>query len=220
MTDTRAAARAVTIALAGLAYVAGSHWLMTGAPESPWNLVGVLSPMLVAIAVGAWRGGQRVVAVAAAALIGGLCVQAALGAKLSAPVVYAAQHIGINLFLAALFGGSLRAGHAPLITSLAGRIHGTMTGSHQAYTRKVTIAWTAYFIAMALLSLLLFRLAPFDTWAVFANLLTPLAVALMFVGEHLVRYRLHPEFRRVGIAQAARAFMRVDAASRGHDGAA
>ena len=218
--DARASARAIAIALAGLAYVAGSHWLMTGAPESPWNLVGVLSPMLVAIAVGAWRGGQRVVAVAAAALVAGLCVQALAGAKLSAPAVYAAQHIGINLFLAALFGGSLRAGHTPLITSLAGRIHGAMTVGHQAYTRKVTIAWTVYFLAMALSSLLLFRLAPFDAWAVFANLLTPLAVALMFVGEHLVRYRLHPEFARVGIAQAARAFMRPEPASRGRDRAA
>ena len=34
---------------------------------------------------------------------------------------------------------------------------------------------------------------PFDTWAFFANLLNPLAVALMFAGEHLLRYRLHPE---------------------------
>ena len=218
--DARATTRAIAIALSGLAYVAGSHWLMTGARESPWNLVGVLSPMLVAIAVGAWRGGQRVVAVAAAALVAGLCVQAVLGAELSAPALYAAQHIGINLFLAALFGGSLRAGRTPLISSIAERVHGTMTGSHRAYTRKVTIAWTVYFVAMALLSLLLFLLAPFDTWAVFANLLTPLAVALMFVGEHLVRYRLHPEFKRVGIAQAARAFMRADPASRERDSAA
>ena len=34
------------------------------------------------------------------------------------------------------------------------------------------------------------------TWAVFANLLTPLALVAMFVGEYLLRYRLHPEFER------------------------
>ena len=32
------------------------------------------------------------------------------------------------------------------------------------------------------------------------------ATAGMFVGEYLVRYRLHPEFERVGLHQAWRAY--------------
>ena len=49
---------------------------------------------------------------------------------------------------------------------------------------------------MAALSLALYALAPFAAWAAFANLVTPLAMVLMFVGEYLLRYRLHPEFER------------------------
>ena len=35
-----------------------------------------------------------------------------------------------------------------------------------------------------------------STWSLLANLLTPAVVAALFVGEHLLRYRLHPEFER------------------------
>jgi hypothetical protein len=37
-------------------------------------------------------------------------------------------------------------------------------------------------------------------------LLTPLLVAGLFVGEHLMRYRLHPEFERTRLIDAVRAF--------------
>ena len=65
---------------------------------------------------------------------------------------------------------------------------------------------------MAALSIGLFLLAPFDAWALFANLVTPLAMVLMFVGEYLLRYRLHPEFERATLAEAMRAYARRDAA--------
>lgn len=204
-----AVARLVAAGLLGGVYVLGSHWLMTGAHESPWNAVGVLAPMLAAVAVGAWRGGQRLLGAMAAALIAGLCLQALLGVHTSAQVLYVAQHVGINLFLAALFGSTLRAGHTPLITTLAKRVNRVFTPELKVYTRHVTEAWTAYFVGMAGLSLMLYGLAPFNTWAVFANLLTPLAVGLMFVGEHVVRYWLHPEFERVSMAAAARAYQQT-----------
>jgi uncharacterized membrane protein len=59
---------------------------------------------------------------------------------------------------------------------------------------------------MAVLSLVLYAAAPFDVWAAFANLVTPLAMALMFIAEYLLRYRLHPEFERATLAQAVRAY--------------
>jgi uncharacterized membrane protein len=75
-----------------------------------------------------------------------------------------------------------------------------------AYSRKVTVAWTVYFVAMAVLSVVVFAAAPFAAWATFANLVTPLAIVAMFVGEYLLRYRLHPEFERATLAQAVRAY--------------
>jgi uncharacterized membrane protein len=214
----RLAPRIVAVTLLSLAYVLGTHWLMTRTTASPWNVVGVLSPMLVAIAVGAWRGGQHLLGASAAFAVAGLCGQALMGVAVPAPVLYLAQHVGVHLFLAAGFGSTLRAGHTPLITTLAARVHREFTPAMVVYTRKVTIAWTIYFIAMAAVSLALFAFAPFDAWALFANLLTPCAVALMFGAEYALRYRLHPEFERSSIADAIRSYLHGDkpAAPRDH----
>lgn len=199
--------RIAAIAVASVAYVIGTHWLMTRAHASPWNVVGVLTPMLVAVAIGAWRAGQRWLGAGAALGVAGLCGQALLGVHVSPQVLYLAQHVGVNLFLAVGFGSTLRAGHTSLITTMAARVHRSLTPAMAVYTRKVTLAWTLYFIGMAIVSLALFAVADFDTWAVFANLLTPLAVALMFAGEYLLRYRLHPEFERASVADAIRAYL-------------
>lgn len=199
-------ARIVAILLASIAYVLGTHWLMTHAGDSPWNVVGVLTPMLLAIAVGAWRGGQHLLGAIAALAIAGLCAQAAMGVAIPSPMLYLAQHAGIHLFLAVGFGSTLRAGHTPLITTMAARVHRELTPAMRVYTRKLTLAWVVYFVAMAGLSLALFAFAAFDTWALFANLLTPCAVVLMFGGEHVLRYRLHPEFERASIADAIRSY--------------
>ena len=205
--QARLGTRIVVIALASLAYVVGSHWLMTRAHESPWNVVGVLTPMLAAIAIGAWRAGQRWLGAGAALLIAGLCGQALLGAKVSPQVLYLAQHAGINAFLAVAFGSTLRAGQTSLITAMAMRVHRHFTPAMAVYTRQVTLAWTLYFVAMAAVSLGLYGFASFDTWALFANLLSPLAVVAMFGAEHGLRYRLHPEFERASLAEAIRSYM-------------
>ena len=199
--------RIAAIAVASVAYVLGTHWLMTRAHESPWNVVGVLTPMLIAIAIGAWRAGQHRLGAGAAVGVAGLFGLALMHVNVSPQVLYLAQHVGVNLFLAAGFGSTLRAGRTSLITTMAARVHrNSLTPAMTIYTRKVTLAWTLYFIGMAIVSLALFALADFDTWAVFANLLTPLAVALMFAGEYLLRYRLHPEFERTSVADAIRSY--------------
>ena len=201
------------IALVGLAYVLGTHWLMTRAHESAWDVVGVLTPMLAAVALGAWRAGQRWLGAGAALLIAGLCGQALLGVRIPTQMLYLAQHVGINVFLGLGFGSTLRAGQTPLITTLAQRVHRHhFPAAMAAYTRKVTWAWTLYFVAMALASIALYAWASFDTWALFANLLTPLTVVAMFGAEYLLRYRLHPEFERTSVVDAIRSYL--------HDGKA
>jgi uncharacterized membrane protein len=202
--------RIVAVLSLSLAYIAASHWLMTAAPATPWNAVLVLAPMLLTIAWGAWRGGQRPLAVLSALSVVALCVQARLPKPLSTQVLYLVQHVGINLFLAVGFGGTLRTGQQALITTLAARVHRQFTPDMAAYTRKLTLAWTVYFVAMALLSLGLYAFARFETWALFANVLTPLAVATMFGGEYWLRYRLHPEFERASLVDAIRSYMHGD----------
>ena len=201
------ATRLVGIGVLGLGYVLGSHLLMTRAGESPWNVVGVLAPMLVMIAIGAWRAGQHALGAVAALLLAGLCGQALFGVKVSAQLLYLAQHVGVHLFLAVGFGSTLRAGQTSLITTMAARVHRNFTPAMAVYTRKVTLAWTLYFIAMAMTSIALFAFASFEAWARFANLLTPLAVAVMFGAEYLLRYHWHPEFERTSVADAIRSYL-------------
>jgi uncharacterized membrane protein len=198
--------RVIAIALAGLGYVLGCHWLMTRAEPSPWNAVGVLTPMLAAIAIGAWRGGQRGLGAVAALGVIALCGHALLGLHLAPQMLYVAQHAGIHLFLAIAFGSTLRAGHTPLIATLAARVHRKITADMAAYMRHCTLAWVLYFIAMAVVSVALYAVASFDTWALFANLLTPLTLVAMFIGEYVLRYRLHPEFERASLADAIRSY--------------
>jgi|KBSMisStaDraftv2_1062788.scaffolds.fasta_scaffold203647_3 uncharacterized membrane protein len=199
-------ARIVAILLASIAYVVGTHWLMTRGGGSPWNVVGVLTPMLLAIAVGAWRGGQHLLGAIAALAIAALCTQALMGIAVSSQMLYLAQHAGIHLFLAVGFGSTLRAGHTPLITTLAARVHRELTPAMLVYTRKLTLAWVVYFLVMASVSLALFAFASFATWALFANLLTPCTMVLMFGGEYVLRYHWHPEFERASIADAIRSY--------------
>jgi hypothetical protein len=46
-----------------------------------------------------------------------------------------------------------------------------------------------------------------------ANILTPVLTAAFFVGEYLVRYRLHPEFEHVSLLQAVQAYRSHGAAA-------
>ncbi|MEJ7686519.1 MAG: hypothetical protein WKG52_05700 [Variovorax sp.] len=74
------------------------------------------------------------------------------------------------------------------------------------YTANVTRVWTAYFALMVIASIAVYAFLSFAAWSVLANLLTPLMVAGLFVGEYLLRYRLHPEFERTRLADMVRAF--------------
>jgi uncharacterized membrane protein len=120
---------------------------------------------------------------------------------------YFLQHAGLFLALALWFGATLRPGHEALIVRLARRSGEVSAASGLAYRRRLTLAWTLYFAAVAGVSTLLFFLAPLNAWSVFANLLTlPLLVA-MFAAEYAVRLRTHPELCHGGIMRSVRAFL-------------
>jgi uncharacterized membrane protein len=198
--------RLLVVGVAGAAYLLGSYWLMTRAPTLPWGAVIVVAPMLAIAAVVAWQRGQPVVALLSMLATLALAVQAGRGGGLAPATIYVGQHVAIHVLLAFAFGLTLQDGREPLVTALARRVHGSLTPAMAAYSRRVTIAWTIYFVAMATLSLALFALAPFAAWAAFANFVTPLAIVAMFVAEYLLRYRLHPEFERATLAEALRAY--------------
>lgn len=118
--------------------------------------------------------------------------------------IYLFQHVGAFTLLAIAFGRSLGAAETPMISRFAERIHGTLVPPLARYTRRATLAWTMFFAAMTSISLALFFGAPIAWWSTFANLLTPLLIGLMFLGEFVVRRRLPKEFR-TGLVESIRA---------------
>ena len=114
--------RYVVIALLAAAYILGSQWLMTSAPESAWVAVALLSPMLVVVVLGAWGAKHRWLSVGATLLLVGLCAAALFGAHVSAHMLYLAQHVGVTLVLGAWFASTLRPGAQALISQLAARV--------------------------------------------------------------------------------------------------
>jgi uncharacterized membrane protein len=205
-------ARTFLVGLTGAAYVLTSHWLMTRAPASEWNAVVIVGPMLALLALFAWHRGQLLLGGAAALGLVALFWLGWRGGGVAPATLYLMQHVAIHATLAAVFGMTLLPGREALITALARRVHGRLTPDMAAYSRKVTLAWAIYFVAMGSISIVLFVFTPFEVWATFANFGTPLSMALLFVAEHLLRYRLHPEFERATLGAAMRAFSQRDAA--------
>jgi uncharacterized membrane protein len=176
-------------------------------------LVAIAPVVLIALAL-AWRSSRRFIMLAVLVL---LCV--ALWAGWSAleqhfGLVYWLQHVGLQLILFMTFGRTLIAGRQPLCARFAAVVHAHVTPRHEIYARQVTIAWTLFFVAMALLSTLLFFLAPLATWSVFANFLTLPLVALMFIAEYWVRRWVLPDLQPTHILDAVRAFRNTPARPR------
>jgi len=200
-------ARSALAALGVVAYAVVSHTLMTRAADSPLTLAVILGPMAFAFVASTWQLGRRVLAVLLAAGVVAGAAASTLGDGVSPELLYFAQHAGMHAALAIGFGLTLRAGQVSLITRLATRVHaGHVPPTMQAYTRRLTRAWSIYFTAVAAASCALFVFGPFAWWSLFANVLTPVSLGIMFIGEYLLRYRLHPEFERVSIATMIRAF--------------
>jgi len=191
--------------IAGVSYAGISQWMMLYHPAAPWAVAVLLGPLwltglgLAASRFGAWG-------FALAVVIGLLAFAFIWRGGLGDPnLLYMLQHVSINVLLCGWFGASLRGPGLSLIGQFAERVH-PMSPTMRTYTANVTRVWTLYFALMALASIGVYVWLSFAAWSVLANLLTPLCIAGLFVGEHLLRYRLHPEFERTRMIDAVRAF--------------
>ncbi|MDP1899800.1 MAG: hypothetical protein Q8K96_05045 [Rubrivivax sp.] len=196
--------------LAGAAAVAAygllSHGLMLHAPGAPWAAAVILGPIVLGL-VGTALARRDVLSLAgcgaALALIAGAL---ALGGAENVQRLYVLQYVGINVAMCTVFASTLRKGSTALITRLAAHVHRDFTPALQAYTRRLTALWAAYFVVMAVASVALFAWAPWSWWSLFANLVTPAAVVALFAGEQVFRHLRHPEFERASITDAWRAW--------------
>jgi len=191
--------------LAGVSYACVSHWMMLYHAAEPWAVVVLLGPLwLTALGLAGSRFGRWGLALAGLAGVAGFAL-VLLGEAGDPNRLYVLQHAGINALLCGWFGGTLRGDRLSLIGQFAQRVH-PLSPAMRIYTAQVTRVWTLYFGLMVVASLAVYASLSFAAWSVLANLLTPLLVAGLFVGEHLMRYRLHPEFERTRLIDAVRAF--------------
>ena len=198
--------RLLAAAAALAAYALLSYWLMVHATARPWTVAALFGPLVAGIAGSGLARRHGPTLAGAALLAAGLAVVTARGGVADLSRLYVAQHAAVHATLAWTFGVTLRAGSTPLITALAERIHERFTPEMRAYTRGLTAAWVVYFVGMVGVSLLLYAFASWEAWSLFCNVVTPLAAVAFFVGEHVLRYRRHPEFERASLAAAVRAY--------------
>ncbi len=120
--------------------------------------------------------------------------------------IYLIQRSGIFAALAAVFGVTLLPGHTPLISRIAGLVHGPLSGRVALYTRRVTLAWVFFFVTMTGLPLGIFLLAPENLLFLLTNLLTVTLLVFMFLAEYTVRCRAIPAGERSGMIEGLRAY--------------
>ncbi|SAK47823.1 membrane protein [Caballeronia pedi] len=116
------------------------------------------------------------------------------------------EHASFNLALAWMFGRTLVHGREPLCTQFATMVHGKLEARVVRYTRRVTLAWTLFFVATALVSSVLFACASIVAWSTFANYLALPLVGLMFVAEYACRRIALPDMEPSSIMDAIRAY--------------
>jgi hypothetical protein len=109
--------------------------------------------------------------------------------KLSFVTMSAFTHWAIYLTLFLTFALTLLPGREPLISAMARRLHGPITPPLARYTRCVTAAWSAFFLAQLTISVTLFVFAPLVVWSFFVNILDIPLVTTMFAAEYAIRLR-------------------------------
>ena len=195
--------RLVLILVAGLAYAGLSHWMMLYHATAPWALAALFAPLWLAVlGLGASRFGW--IGAVLAVVLGAVLVYVISRGEAGNPNrLYVLQHVGINAVLCAWFASTLRRGRLSLIGEFAQRVH-PLSEDQRSYSARVTAVWVGYFALMALASVAVYLTLSFSAWSLLANVLTPLCVVALFVGEHFMRYRLHPEFERSRLVDVVR----------------
>lgn len=191
------------------------HSTVNNGQAEPVRLVLILLPL---VALAYWvvaRSRNKLLWLIVLAAAGAVTYLLEHQERLGVAAVYGIPHAAVYLFLLWFFGRTLLRGGEALITRLARRVHGTLPPEMAAYTRRLTFAWSIFFAAQVLASIVLFRFAALDTWSLFINLLNLPLLALMFVGEYVYRVARHRDYPRASISQAIQAFVEDAALSRG-----
>lgn len=195
------------VGLVAVAWAVAAHLASAQPGPSDWGAALALAPVVGAVVLALWSLPLRWLGALGGLALAGTLV--ALWPWLTARValMFFLEQTGVYLLLAVVFGRTLAGPGESLVTQMARRVHGGVLSARQlAYTRRVTLAWTLFFVAMATGSVLLFLLTPNAVWSTFANLLGGPLIGAMFVAEFLWRRVALAGEDRTTIADAIRAW--------------
>ena len=188
-------------------YALLEHYANTTDGAAAFGAALAVAPLLASWLLLARRTSWPGLSLLAASLLAGfLLVQCWSRIERNFSLMFMLQQAGLYLILAFGFGRSLGARHVPLCTRWATMVHGPLSEPVRRYTRSVTLAWTIFFVAISLSSVMLYVFAPLRAWSFFSNFLTFPLTALMFAIEYEVRRLRLPWMRRASLADTARAY--------------
>lgn len=192
----------------GVAYI-GANYFAAATAHPPLTLVLLgLAPLGAIALAAAWHSKFRVPALL-------LCAACALAIVMNLEILrshvawlYFIQHAGAMGLLSVTFGSTLGRGHADALCS---RVVSLLLGpsvdaDYLHFTWKVTVCWTIFFTVSAIVSVLLFFFGPIAEWSFFANVLTPIFLGAMFVGEYLIRIRVLPNRTHFKVTEIVKAY--------------
>ncbi|MBR0567182.1 hypothetical protein J5J83_13750 [Azoarcus sp. L1K30] len=202
--------RAVLLAVAFGAYLLLAHF--TTAPDEPSTLgalVAIVPYMAIALGL-ALRSARRALALALWSALSMLLWRNWPLVESRFEWIYFIQHCGTFSLLAIGFGRTLTKDAVPMVTRFAQVIHGDeLAPALKRYTRRVTVAWSVFFVAMAGTSALLFFTGPMPAWSLLINVLTPILVAAVFALEFAIRSVVLPPTLRTGLVDSVRACLQT-----------
>jgi uncharacterized membrane protein len=201
-------ARGTAVSVGVVVYQVGAHYAASTPGAHGFGLALVLVPLLLVAAGTALRSPHRVWLLPAWALgcMGLWLIRAPLLRHFGWGLYL--ENLSFYLALATVFGRTLKPGREPLCTRLAAMVHGPLAAPVARYTRRVTLAWTMFFVGIVCVSTALFATTSMVVWSTFANYLSLPLVALMFAAEYACRRFALPDMRRSSPLDAMRAYWR------------
>lgn len=208
MSPASGAARVAAVGILGLGYACLAHYTNTSDTGSAGAML-ALAPLAIAALMLGWRARRRLPAMT-------LAIAACVAALLALPLlqrhtslIYWLEHAATQSLLCIGFARTLAPGREPMISVFARMVHGPLVPQMVRYTRQVTVAWSVFFGAMALVSTVLFFGTPVAVWSTFANFFTAPLIALMFILEYAVRRRVLPDMDHATILDGVQAFWKA-----------
>ncbi len=203
------ALRSLALAAFMGAWAIAAYFGSTGRGSPDFNTAVGVFPFVAAIAMLLGRLRHPLQLAAAGLLLAGALAWGWPSLRQNVTLLYFTEHLGTNLMLGTVFGKTLIGPGEPLITRFARIVHdGVLSERKLRHTRQATLGWTLFFIVNAVLSAVLYALAPLTVWSFYATLLTAPLIGLMFLAEHLWRMRVLPAEERPSIVDAIRVWRR------------